>query len=224
MMTSMGTRERPADRGRRRGQEAFRRAGQEHRQARVGAGLSVRDVAAASGASHQQLLRFEHGKLDRVSIGELGAWCAVVGLDLSLRVYPAGDPIRDRAQLALLERLRVRLHPSLRWRTEVPLPIERDLRAWDGEVSGTSPTRWLTRVEAETSIADGQSLERRLSLKLRDDPGGHLILLVADTRANRRGLASLGPGLRDLLPLGTREILAALVAGRDPGGSGIVIL
>jgi hypothetical protein len=145
-------------------------------------------------------------------------------LDLSIRVYPAGDPIRDRAQLALLERLRVRLHPSLRWRTEVPLPIERDLRAWDGEIRGAAPEGWRARVEAETNITDGQALERRLTLKLRDDPGGHLILLVAETRANRRGLASLGPGLRELLPLGTREILAALGAGRDPGGSGIAIL
>ena len=103
--------------------------GQEHRLARMSAGLSLRDVAAASGASHQQLVRFEHGQLERVSVADAGAWCSVVGLDLVIRTYPAGDPIRDRAQLALLERLRVRLHPSLRWRPEVPLPIEGDLRA-----------------------------------------------------------------------------------------------
>jgi hypothetical protein len=162
--------------------------------------------------------------LERVSVTELGAWCAVVGLDLSIRAYPTGDPIRDRAQLQLLERLRARLHPSLRWRAEVPLPIEGDLRAWDAEISGRHPVPWRARVEAETRIADGQALERRLSLKLRDDPTGHLILLVSDTRTNRRAVASIAPGLDALVPLGTREMMAALSAGKDPGHGGIVIL
>jgi hypothetical protein len=186
--------------------------------------LSVRDVAAASGAPHQQLLRFEHGELDRVSITDVGAWCAVVRLDLSLRAYPAGDPIRDRAQLALLERLRARLHPSLRRRVEVPLPLERDLRAWDAEISGRQPQGWRARVEAKTRIADGQALERRLTLKVRDDPGGHLILLVSDTRANRAALRSIREGLAELLPLGMREVLAAFKAGRDPGASGVAVM
>jgi transcriptional regulator with XRE-family HTH domain len=220
----MGTRERPADRGRRRARDAFRRLGQEHRLARVGAGLSLREIATASAASHQQLLRFERGELERVSIAELGAWCSVVGLDLGLRAFPAGDPMRDRAQLQLLDRLRVRVHPSLRWRPEVPLPIEGDLRAWDAEITGRNPTPWRARVEAETRIDDGQALERRLALKVRDDPAGHLILLVSDTRANRRALASIGVGLDHLTPARTREMLAALTAGQDPGRGGIVIL
>ena len=204
--------------------DGFRRVGQEHRLARVGAGLSIREVAAASGASHQQLLRFERGELDRVSITDVGAWCAVLGLDLALRAYPAGDPIRDRAHLALLERLRKRLHPRLRWRTEVPLPIERDLRAWDAEISGRQPRHWRARVEAESRISDSQALERRLTLKLRDDPGGHLILLVSDTRANRAAIRSIRDGLTELVPLSTRELLAAVSSGRDPGASGIAVM
>jgi hypothetical protein len=169
-------------------------------------------------------LRFERGELERVSVAELGAWCAVVGLDLAIRAYPAGDPIRDRAQLMLLERLRARLHPSLRWRTEAPLPIEGDLRAWDAEITGRHPAPWRARVEAETRIGDGQALERRLGLKVRDDPDGHLILLVSDTRTNRRALASIGTGLDHLAPAGMREIMAALSIGKDPGRGGVVIL
>jgi hypothetical protein len=169
-------------------------------------------------------MRFEHGKLRRITVEDMGAWFAVLGHDLVLRSYPAGDPIRDRAQLALLERLRVRLHPSLRWRTEVPLPIENDLRAWDAEIQGTQPRPWRARVEAETRIGDGQALERKLALELRDDPDGHLILLVSDTRSNRRALNALGPGLSALLPLASRPILSALGAGREPPGSGIVII
>jgi transcriptional regulator with XRE-family HTH domain len=192
--------------------------------ARTNAGLSLRDAASASGGSHTQLWRFERGKVDRLSIEEIGAWCAVVGLDLALRAYPAGDPIRDRAQLALLERFRGRLHPSLLWRTEVPLPIAGDPRAWDAEIRGDEPRPWRARVEAETHVADGQMLERRVSLKQRDDPLGHVILLLSDTRSNRAALHLLRNGLRSQFPLDTRAILLALRAGHDPGGSGIVIL
>lgn len=220
----MGTRERPADRGRRRAREALLRLAADYRQARVGAGLSLRDAAAAAGASHSQLLRFERGELERLKLAEVGAWCAVVGLDLGLRAYPAGDPIRDRAQLALLERFRRRLHPTIRWRTEVPLPLEGDLRAWDGEAMGRTPLRWRLRIEAETSVTDAQAMTRRLQLKFRDDPDGGLVLLVSDTRRNRRALATMRGGLDAWLPLGTREVLGALAAGRDPGRSGIVLL
>ncbi|HEV8546851.1 MAG TPA: helix-turn-helix transcriptional regulator [Candidatus Limnocylindrales bacterium] len=194
------------------------------RLARIGPGLSQAEVGRAIGSSHARIGRFERGDVAFPDRAFLGAYCAVLGLDLALRAYPAGDPIRDRAQLALLERFRRRLPASLRWRTEVPLPIERDLRAWDGEIQGRDPARWRARVEAETKVFDGQALERRLSLKVRDDPGGYLILLVADTQSNRRALAVLRDGLRDLLPLDTREILVALSEGRDPCGSGIVVL
>ena len=184
----------------------------------------MRDAATASGTSYSRLWRFERGLVDHVSVPELGAWLAVVGLELALRAFPAGDPIRDRAQLALLERLRARLHATLRWRTEVPLGIEGDLRAWDAEILGSAPIRWQARVEAETRIADGQALERRLNLKARDDPAGHVILLVWDTRTNRAALRAIRDGMRDRYVLDTRAILKALAEGRDPGQSGIVVL
>jgi hypothetical protein len=182
--------------------------------------LSLRDAGAASGASHQQLLRFERGDLERVSIPELGAWCSVVGLDLAFRTYPAGDPIRDRPQLALLERFHGRLQPGLGWRTEVPLGIAGDLRAWDAVIRGRG---WRIAVEAETVLDDIQACERRLALKRRDGDVDHVILLIADTARNRQALRSAPAAFADL-PLRTREVMAALGQGRDPGGSGIVIL
>jgi hypothetical protein len=51
-----------------------------------------------------------------------------------------------------------------------------------------------------------------------------VILLVADTRANRHAHTTLRAGLRDFLPLDTRQVLGALGEGRDPGAGGIVIL
>src|SRR4051794_8420381 len=122
----MPTTDRPADRGRRRIRAAMRHVVDDGRQARVSAGLSQRAVARALGTSHSKVGRFERGLTVTADLPFVAAYCAVVGLDLAIRTYPAGDPIRDRAQLGLLERLRVRLHPALRWRTEVPLPIEGD--------------------------------------------------------------------------------------------------
>lgn len=220
----MGTRERPADRGRRRCRDALRRVAIDVRSARISAGLSQRAVADALGVSHATIGRFERLAPFDPSLEFVAAYCAVVGPDLALRAYPAGDPIRDRAQLALLDRLRARIHPDLRWRTEVPLPADGDLRAWDAEIRGRRPQPWRARVEAETNVSDGQALQRRLTLKDRDDPDGHLILLLSDTRANRAAIRTLRHGLRELLPLGTRELMAALAGGRDPRGSGIVIL
>jgi transcriptional regulator with XRE-family HTH domain len=201
-----------------------RRVADDGRRARIGAGLSQAEVGRAINASHARVGRFERGEVAFPDLAFIAAYCAVVGLDLAVRAYPAGDPIRDRAQLALLDRFRARLDLGLRWRTEVPLPIEGDLRAWDAEIEGRVPARWRARVEAETTIPDGQAFERRLNLKARDDPGGHVILLVSDTRANRIALRSFREGMRDRFPLDGRALLAALRDGRDPGQSGIVIL
>jgi transcriptional regulator with XRE-family HTH domain len=198
-----------------------RRIGLEHREARVAAGLSQREEAKALGVSHSRIGRFERGELSDTSLELMTAACAVVGLDLSVRAYPAASRLRDRAQIALLDRLRQQLSPSLRWRTEVPLRIPGDLRAWDAEIAGAA---WRLKVDAETALTDTQSLERRLALKARDDPDGHLLLLVADTRRNREAVPVLRTAMGGLLPLDPRAMLAALRDGRDPGGSGIVML
>jgi hypothetical protein len=48
----------------------------------------------------------------RSTIQELAALGAIVGLDVRLQAYPAGDPIRDAGHLRLLHRLRVRLQQA----------------------------------------------------------------------------------------------------------------
>ena len=216
----MATRERPGDRGRRRANQDTVTVGADIRRHRVGAGLSLRAVAAAAGVDHVQLWKLEHGRRSGLDIEAIAAIGAVVGLDVRLRAYPAGDAIRDAGQQRLLERLRARLHPSLRWSTEVPLPIDGDLRAWDAVIRRDG---WRIVVEAETALDDLQALERKLALKLRDGGEKRLILLVADTEGNRRALAA-APGAFAGLNASTRTILAALSIGRDPVAGGIVIL
>lgn len=183
------------------------------------AGLSQATLGRACGLSRSAVARTEDGTR-RATLADLAGLGAAVGLDVRLRAFPAGDPIRDAGQLRLLERLRRELHPSLRWRTEVPLPIPGDLRAWDAVIRGD---RWLLAVEAETVIDDIQALERRLSLKVRDGQVDGVILLVADTPRNRRALVAGREAFADL-QLRTRSILGPLRSGRYPGSSGIVVI
>jgi hypothetical protein len=143
-----------------------------------------------------------------------------VGLLLAASLHPNGDPVRDRAHLALLGRFRARLHPSLMWRTEIPMPIAGDLRAGDGHVEGGFGA---ALVEAETKLTDIQAIERKARLKKRDLGADRLILLVADTPGNRRAIALHGD-IEQRFPIGTRRCLAALSRGADPGGDCLVIL
>ena len=215
----MGTRERPSDRGRRRSREHLHHVASDVRLTRVGSGLSLRDVGAAAGVDHARLWRFERRMVDLL-LGDLAAVCQVLGLDLAVRAYPAGDPLRDAAHARLLERLRGHLHPDLGWSTEVPLPGDRDLRCWDGMIRGRG---WRLPVEAETVVTDLQALERKLALKVRDGGTDHVLLAVADTRRNRRSLAS-APAAFASLPLRSGQVLRRLRDGEDPGASGLVIL
>ena len=146
---------------------------------------------------------------------------AVLGLDVPVRAFPSGDPIRDAAQLALLAKLRVLLPAPLTWRTEVPLSIGGDQRAWDAVIGGAG---WRVPVDAESRLRDVQACTRRVALKLRDDGGGIVILVVADTRHNRRVLALAASNLAGDFPIAGPAVLASLMNGEPPPGSGIVLL
>jgi hypothetical protein len=80
-------------------------------------------------------------------------------------------------------------------------------------------------VEAETRPRDVQELQRRLASMMRDDPSiSSLILLLSDTRHNRALVRDHGEVMRADLSLPASAILADLAEGRNPGGSGIVLI
>lgn len=133
--------------------------------------------------------------------------------------------MRDAAQLALVDRLRKLLHPGLTMRTEVPLPIEGDQRAWDAMIAGfVEPRTASLPTEAETKIYDFQAQTRRIALKCRDADIDDVLLVVADTRSNRRAIAVAGVAARELFPVPARSATDALVAGKHPGGSALIFL
>lgn len=217
----MAVGERRIDRARRMSSRALLSFGDEMREARSQAGLSQLSVAAAVGISRAELSRIERGVATRVPYQTLVLIGAVLGLDVPLRAYPFGDPVRDAAQLSLLARLRVILPTTMTWQTEVPVRQPGDRRAWDAVVGSAI---WRLPVEAETRLRDVQALTRSKLLKLRDDGGGSMVLLVADTRHNRHVLRLARPDLVAAFPIAGRDVLRALQAGREPPGSGIVLL
>jgi hypothetical protein len=80
-------------------------------------------------------------------------------------------------------------------------------------------------VEVETRISDVQAVVRRVALKLRDDREvSGAILLLSNTRHHRTLLREREQVLRTEFPVEQQAMLLALSQGRDPGGSGIVLL
>lgn len=217
----MATRERARDRGNAAADLAAAEIGHEVRTARRNAGLSLRAAAASVGLDHSVFGRLERHELGNVTVRQLALACAAVGLRLSARTNPSGDPARDAGQLRLLQRFRARLPSTSPWATEVPMPMAGDLRALDAWTRLRGQT---IGVEAETRPHDIQAVTRRALLKKRDAGLDRLILLIADTRGNRDLLAAHREDLRSMFPLDTREILRALARGEPPSADGIVIL
>jgi transcriptional regulator with XRE-family HTH domain len=202
-----------------RARRALLDLGREIHDARVTRGLSQATAARAAGLTQSQVSRIERGLCPTVTINALGRLASAVGLDLSIKVYPGGQPLRDRAHIALLERFRRAAGSAWSWSSEVPLPIAGDRRAWDRVMHGAGIT---IGVEGETRPTDMQELGRRLALKKRDGGVDRLILVLANTDWCRRIVR-----LNDLdaaFPVPGRVALRALAVGRDPGGDAIVLI
>ena len=215
----MGALDRPYDRGSRQGDRSLRAMGEEFRIARLSLGLSQDRVARSARISRPVYGRIERGILRHLPVLMASRIAAVLGLDLVVRAYPGGNPTRDAAHAERLGRLLANVGQPLSYRTEVPLPATSDhpeRRSWDAVVTGVGER---TAIELETRLYDVQAQLRRINLKWRDDPADHLLVVVADTRPNRRVLREFAPLLSDFPRVGTAATLAALRAGHHPGTS-----
>lgn len=217
----MATKARQVDIGTARGVELIARAGREIRQARMDRGLSLAATGRASALSVSEVSRIERGLVARVSVHDLARLHAVVGLELSLKSYPSGQPIRDVAHVALLEDFRKGLHTSLHWSIEVPLPIPGDRRCWDALIRGDG---WQYGVEAETAPRDSQSVARRMQLKERDGRVDGVLLVLRRTVQTRRFVSAAGELLRSAFPVDGTRAIELLRAGVDPGGNAVIVL
>ncbi len=210
-----------AARGTRRGQRSLATLGDELRAARLTAGLSLAAVARAADTSVAEVSRIERATAPWASVVAVSRLAAVVGLDLWVRTYPGPSPLRDAGHAALFAALRASIHPPLTIRAEVPIADDGDMRAWDAVVRGPDGS---AGVEIETRLTDAQALLRRISLKARDAGLDRVLLVLADTRANRRAFRAAEQQFKASLPLESQVVLRSLAAGTLPDPSGVVFL
>jgi hypothetical protein len=173
------------------------------------------------GCSQAQVSVTERGRRPSVRLLALYRHAAAVGLRLTLRAYPGGRRLLDAPQLALLNRFRARIAATWRWEQEVPVPIAGDLRAGDSRISIPECS---ILIEAVTRLADVQAQSRSARLKHRDLGTDRLSLRLSASRVNRHAVRDAGPALIAAFPVPARVALAALGAGKDPGGDAILLL
>ncbi len=196
--------------------------GADLREARVAAGLRQADIGRALRRSASAIGRVERNAARRVAVEDLAAHAAAVGLRLSTHLYPGSGRLRDARQLDMMNRYREIIAPG-GWTIalEVPVGPPPDLRALDLVLS-----RPPIRIAHEflSRLRDVQAQIRPLLRKQRDSGIPRIVLVVAGSHANRRGVAEAGPVFREAFPIAARTVLAALRSGRDPGGNGLVFI
>jgi transcriptional regulator with XRE-family HTH domain len=82
------------------------------RTAPLAAGLSQASVAAVIGCSRQLLVDYEAGRV-APNLMVLARWGATLGLDVPIRAFPGGSPLRDAGHLRLLVRAGPSAHLGL---------------------------------------------------------------------------------------------------------------
>lgn len=189
------------------------------RGARLAAGLSQNLVATGLHCSRQLVGHVESGRVADPSLVLLSRYAAVVSLEVSLRAFPAGSPMRDAGQLALLARFRATIGAQWQVRTEVPVGGSR--RAFDAVIS---IGRARVAVECVTRLTDAQAQVRAALLKV-DAAGIRVVIVVlADTRWNRVAVRHAAPTLDPAFPLRRRALLHSLRVGEVPAGNGVLLV
>jgi transcriptional regulator with XRE-family HTH domain len=197
--------------------------GEEFHERRLELNQSQDSTARACQMSRVHYGRIERGTAPRLELSEINRVATVLGLTPSLRLYPAGAPVRDVAHSSNLQRFLEPVSAPLTHRLEVPLPAREgtfEQRAWDAVLFGDGKR---TAIELEMRLRDVQALIRRIDLKRRDDPTNGFLLLLADTRNNRRVLAEFANLFVDLPRLRPTAVRAAISSGRHPD-TGIMLV
>lgn len=207
----MPGRERLETIGARRGADLCRQIAAEARNARLGLGLTQTTLARALGVSRARISRWELGRSPPPSVFDTARWLRILGLDLSLRTYPAATALRDVAHATLIGRFMRQLGGRVPYELEAAIRQAGDRRAWDMRMRTDTE---VVGVAAETRLRDWQALLRRERAKCRDDRVDRLLLVLADTHANRDAVRSAGVTFRAELPLDGRSIWPALRGGR----------
>jgi transcriptional regulator with XRE-family HTH domain len=199
-------------------------------QLRDDAGVSVRDIATAAGLSYPYVARILAGT-ERPTLEAYGRIAAVLGADLSVRLYPSTGPaIHDRHQARILECLLNERHP--RWHAFTEIAVRAPSRGWiDVGFHDTRGAVFLA-TEIQGSLHRLEQVIRWSSAKaeslpswdgwthLGDTPIVSQLLVVRRTRATRQVAAEFGAQLRVAYPAHPDDAVASLTGSAPwPGAA-----
>lgn len=220
---------------RRRATELRRSVGEQLRRLREDAGLTRAAVATAAGVHHSYVTLIEDGRRE-AGYEALAAIGAVLGADLSVRMFPTTGPaIHDRTQALMGEALLKALHG--RWIPSPEVPVLRPARGVIDLVLHDPAARLVVASELQSALRRlEQQLrwhrEKELSLPSWDrwrwivpdgEPVTSRLLVVRSTIETRRLARELEATLRAAYPARVSDVVAALTSGSAPWpGPGIV--
>jgi transcriptional regulator with XRE-family HTH domain len=216
----MAGRTTPLEEGRRIAEIVGRELADELRNARLGRGLTQAQLGKSIGVDRERVSAVERRRPRAMTVEQLALQAAVLGMKLSVKLYPLGDAVRDIAQIRYINRFIERVGAAWRVALDVPIPLPGDLRAIDVVLTGAC----VIAVEVVTRLRDVQAVIRSAQLKQRDFGATRVVIVVAGTHANRKALALARSGLGAAFDLDSQQVLRLLASGNDPGRDAIILL
>ena len=219
--------------GRRRAIEMRRSLAESLRRLREDAGLSQAAVAVAAGIDRSHLTRIEAGDRDP-GYEALSAIAAVLGADVSLRLYPTTGPrIHDRFQAPMEECVVRGLHP--RWIPSPEVVVIKPARGVIDLVLGERVERLLVASEFHSQVRRLEQQvrwhrEKELSLASSDvwrfaaadgPPATSRLLVLRSTTELRELASSFEATLRATYPARASDVVDALTGTAPWPGAGI---
>jgi transcriptional regulator with XRE-family HTH domain len=203
------------------------RIGDDVRELRLDAGVSLRQLGEATGIDASHLARIEKATA-HASVATLNSVAVALGANLSLRFYAdAGPRIHDRFQAPMIEGLLRLLHPDWKPRLEVVVP---------GNLRGVADILLTHRIQPIVVVGEAQSQFRRIEQQLRwmaektaafeasrpDGSSVSRLLILRSTEATRAVANRYAATLSTAYPARSIEVYDALINGSRWPGSGIV--
>ncbi|MBI2780856.1 MAG: helix-turn-helix transcriptional regulator [Chloroflexi bacterium] len=192
---------------------------------REDAGLTVAELARASGVDASFIRRIEAGA-QSASLDTYARLAMVLGADMSLRLYPTtGATIRDRHQSAIAEALLGIVHP--RWARFTEIAVTRPSRGWIDLGFHDAKAAVFLAIEIESGL---RRLEQQIRwaeakaaalpswegwARLEPEPAISQLVVVRETRTTRGVADEHRRLLRTAYPADPRDALDAL-RGSDP--------
>jgi transcriptional regulator with XRE-family HTH domain len=213
--------------------QATRSLASDLRTARLDAGLSLRQVAAAAGVSVSTVQAIEQSGVEP-TLQVLARVSTALGLSLSVRLYPGSGPlIRDHAQTTMISALLVTLDG--RWRPAPEVIVYRPVRGvidlvlddvMEGLAVACEAQSELRRLEQQLRWSRAKADALGLARNGGESAGGRTrvsrLLLLRSTVQTRAVVAEYAPLLAAAYPARAMDVHAALHGHTPWPGDGIL--